>query len=75
MRRGRRGAIGRNTFVGFNGFLKDSKRFIEEVCRTAEGHMNLVDRLFPPAFLVEGLKTAMMVIQDRLFRLEHETVD
>ena len=37
--------------------------------------MNLVDRLFPSAFLVEGLKTAMMVIQDRLLRLEHETVD
>jgi hypothetical protein len=36
--------------------------------------MNLVDRLFPPAFLMELLKTVMLFIQDRLFRLEHETV-
>jgi len=36
--------------------------------------MNLVDRLFPSAFLVEGLKTAMMFVQDRLFRIEHETI-
>jgi hypothetical protein len=37
--------------------------------------MNLVDCLFPAAFLVEGLKTALMFIKDRLFRFEHETVD
>ncbi len=34
-----------------------------------------MDRFFPSAFLVEGLKTAMMFLQDRLFRFEHETVD
>ena len=57
------------------GFVKDSEGFIEEVCRAAHGHMNLLERLFRSSFLVEGLKTAMMFIQDRLFRIEHETIN
>ena len=59
----------------FKGFVKDSEGFIEEVCCATHGHMNLFERLFPSSFLVEGLKTAMMLIQDRLFRIEHETID
>ena len=59
----------------FKGFVKDSKGFIEEVCCAAHGHMNLFERLFRSSFLVKGLKTAMMFVQDRLFRIEHETID
>ena len=57
------------------GFVKDSEGFIEEVCCAAHGQMNLLECLLPSSFLVEGLKTAMMFIQDRLFRIEHETID
>ena len=59
----------------FKGFVKDSEGFIEEVCRAAHGHMNLLERLLPSSFRVQGLKTAMMFVQDRLFRIEHETID
>ena len=61
--------------LSFKGFVKDSEGFIEEVCRTAHGYMNLLESLLPSPFLVEGLKTAMMFIHDRLFRIQHETVD
>jgi hypothetical protein len=37
--------------------------------------MNLTNSLFPSPFLVESLKTAMMFVQDRLFRIEHEIID
>ena len=59
----------------FKGFVKDSEGFIEEVCCATHGHMNLFERLFPSSFLVEGLKTAMMLVQDRLFCIKHETID
>jgi hypothetical protein len=37
--------------------------------------MNLLESLLPSPFLVEGLKTAMMRIHDRLLRIQHETID
>jgi hypothetical protein len=40
--------------VGFKNFVKDSERFIEEVCCTAQGDGNLLESLFPSAFLLEG---------------------
>ena len=61
--------------MSFKGFVKDSERLIEEVCCTDQGHMNLLESLLPSPFLVESLKSAMMFIQDRLFRIEHETID
>ena len=57
------------------GFVEDSERFIEEVCCTAQGDVNLLESLFPSPFLVESLKTAMMFVHDRLLRIQHETVD
>ncbi len=57
------------------GFLKHSDRFMKEVCCTGERDVNLLERLFPSSFLVEGLKTAVMLIQDRLLRLQHQTID
>ena len=61
--------------MSFKGFVKDSEGLSEEVCCAPQGHMNLLESLLPSSFLVEGLKTAMMFIQDRLFRIEHETID
>jgi len=61
--------------VSFNGFVKDSERFIEEVSCTVPGDMNLLDHLLPSSFLLESLETAMLFIQDRLLRLQHETID
>jgi hypothetical protein len=61
--------------VAVKGFIEDSERLIEEVCCTAHDDVNLLERLLPSPFLVEGLKTAMMFIHDRLFRFEHETID
>ena len=37
--------------------------------------MNLLESLLPSPFLVEGLKTAMMLIHDRLLCIQHETID
>lgn len=71
----RNGVIDSTMVVCFNGFVKDSERFIEEVSCTAPGDMNLLEHLLPSSFLLEGLKTAMLFIQDRLLRLQHETID
>ena len=61
------------------GFIKslieDSKRLIEKVCCTAQRDMNLLERLLPSPLLVEGLKTAMMFVHDRLLRIHHETIN
>lgn len=59
----------------FTGFIEDSERLIQEVCCTAERDMNLLERLLPATFLMEGLKTAMLFIHDRLLRIQHETID
>ena len=67
--------VGRGMVVSFKSFIKDSERLIEEVCCTAQGDMNLLESLLPSPFLVEGLKTAMMFIHDRLLRIQHETID
>ena len=56
-------------------FVEDSERLIEEVCCTAQGDVNLLESLFPSPFLVEGLKTSMVLIQDRLLRIQHETIE
>jgi len=56
-------------------FLEHSDRFMKEVCRTGERNVNLFDRIFPSPFLVEGLKTTVMLIQDRLLRLQQQTID
>jgi hypothetical protein len=61
--------------VAIQGFLKDSERLIEEICCTAHGDVNLLESFLPSSFLMEGLKTAMMFIHDRLLRIQHETVD
>jgi hypothetical protein len=61
--------------VSLKGFVEDSERLIEEVCCTAEGDVNLLESLLPSPFLLEGLKTAMMLIHDRLLRIQHETID
>jgi hypothetical protein len=37
--------------------------------------MNLLESLLPSPFLVEGLKPAMMLIHDRLLRIQDETID
>jgi hypothetical protein len=34
-----------------------------------------LERFLPSPFLVEGLKTAMMFIHDRLLCIHHETID
>ncbi len=69
------GAVGRSMVVRFKGFVKDSERLIEEVCCTAQGHRNLLESLLPSSFLVQGLKTAMMFVHDRLLGIQHETID
>jgi hypothetical protein len=69
------GGVGRSMVVSLKGFVEDSERLIEEVCCTAQGDVNLLESLLPFPFLVEGLKTAMMVIHDRLLRIQHETID
>jgi hypothetical protein len=61
--------------VAIKGFLEDSERLIEQVCSTAQGDVNLLESLLPSPFLVEDLKTSMMFIHDRLFRIEHKTID
>ena len=60
--------------MSVQGLVKDAERFIEEISCAAHGHMNLLESLFPPAFLVKHLKASMMLIQDRLFRIEYETI-
>ena len=57
------------------GFLEDSERLIEEICCTAQGNVNLLESFLPSSFLMEGLKTSMMFIHDRLLRIQHETID
>ena len=57
------------------GFVEDSERLVEEVCRTAQGDVNLLESLLPSPFLLEGLKTALMFLHDRLLRIQHETID
>ena len=61
--------------MSLKGFVKDLERFLEDICCTTKGHMNLLERLLPSSFPVEGLKAAMMFIQDRLLRLQHENID
>jgi len=61
--------------VSLKGVVEDSKRLIEEVCCTAQGDVNLLESLLPSPFLMEGLKTVMMFIHDRLFCIEHETIN
>ena len=67
--------VGRGMGVSLKSFVKDLEGLIKEVRCTAQDDMNLLESLLPSPFLVEGLKTAMMLIQDRLFRIEHETID
>jgi hypothetical protein len=50
------------------GFIEDSERLIEEVCRAAQRDVDFLESLHPSSFLIEGLKTAMMVVHDRLLR-------
>jgi len=61
--------------VSLEGFVEDSERLVEEVCRTAQGDVNLLESLLPSPFLLEGLKTALMFLHDRLLRIQHETID
>ena len=61
--------------MAIQGFLEDSERLIEEICCTAQGDVNLLESFLPSSFLMEGLKTAMMFIHDRLLRIQHETID
>jgi hypothetical protein len=61
--------------VVIQGFLKDSERLIEEICGTAQGDVNLLESFLPSSFLMEGLKTAMMFIHNRLLRIQHETIE
>ena len=61
--------------MSLKGFVEDSKRLIEEVCCTAQGDVNLLESLLPSPFLLEGLKTALMFLHDRLLRIQHETID
>ena len=61
--------------VAIQGFFEDSERLIEEICGTVQGDVNLLESFFPSSFLMEGLKTAMMFIHDRLLRIQHETID
>lgn len=70
-----RGAVGRSMGLSLNGFVENSERLIEEVCCTGQGDVNLLESLLPSPFLVEGLKTAMMFIHDRLLCIQHETID
>jgi len=64
-----------NCRVIVKGFLKDLERLIEEICSTAQGDVNFLERLLPSPFLVECLKTAVMFIHDCVLRLQHETID
>ena len=57
------------------GFVEDSERLIQEVCGTAERDVNLLERLLPATFLMEGLKTAMLFVHDRVLRIQHEMID
>lgn len=59
----------------FTGFIEDSERLIEEVCCTAQRDVNLLESLLPSPFLIEGLKTTMLFVHDRVLRIQHETID
>jgi hypothetical protein len=69
------GTVGRIIVVSLNGFVQDPKRLIEKVCCTTQGNLNLLESLFPSPFLLEALKTVMMLLHDRLLRIQHETID
>jgi hypothetical protein len=51
------------------GFIEDSERLIEEVSRAAQRDVDFLERLLPSSFLIEGLKTSMMFVHDRLLRI------
>ena len=55
--------------MSFKSFVEDSERLIEEVCRTAQRDVDFLESLLPSSFLIEGLKTAMMFVHDRLLRI------
>jgi hypothetical protein len=59
----------------FTGFIEDSERLREEICCTGQCDVNLLECLFPSPFLIEDLKTAMLFVHDRLFRVQHKTID
>lgn len=61
--------------LSLKGFVENPERLIEEICCTVQGDVDLLESLLPSPFLVEGLKTAMMFIHDRLLRIQHETID
>ena len=61
--------------MSLKGFVEGSERLIEEICGSAQGNMDLLESLLPSPFLLEGLKTAMLFLHDRLLRIQHETID
>ena len=61
--------------LGLQKFVENSKRLIEQICCTAQSDLNLLERLLPAPFLLEGLKAAMMFLHDRLFCVQHQTID
>ena len=61
--------------VSFKGFIKDSERFIEKVGSAAQSHMNLLERLFQSPLLVERLEAPVMLVHNRLLRIQHKTID
>lgn len=66
--------VGRGMVMSFKSFVKDLEGLIEEVCCTTQDDMNLLESLHPSPFLVEGLKTPMMLFHDGLLRVEHKTI-
>lgn len=69
------GVAGWNRIVSCNGFVEDSERLVQEVCRTTECDVNLLECLLPASFLLKGLKTAMMIFHDRLLRIQHQAIN
>ena len=61
--------------MSFKSFVEDSERFIEEICCTTQGDMNLLESLLPAPFLMQGLKTAVMFIHHRVLCIQDETID
>jgi len=61
--------------VCFKRFVEDSERLIEEVSCTTQGNVNFLECLFPTPILAESLKTAMVFLHDRVFCIQHETID
>ena len=52
-----------------------SKRFIQQIIGATDRDMELLYRFLQAAFLMQEPKAAMMLIQNGLLRVQHQTVN